>query len=437
MVRPPLAGLAPAGANPKEHREDFLGVTILFIGLIFFAAHGFSLLFEKKAVPDVLLLMLIGILAGPVFHIAKPEDFGKWGDIVSSITLVAILFEGGMALEIKSIRETARGALPLFLFTFAATGILAFALAFLAFKLDLLASLAFGGAVASISPAVALPMAKGFGLSKRGMDILTVDTALTDVLSIILVFSFVLAYKSGDFNAGHLIGSTLSALTFAAIIGFAASFLWLRLLEFVRKFPNTMLSTFAFLFMVYGFTEFLGFSGAIASLFFGLGLVNKPFGLIERLGIGISQPETDLTLGEKSLFGEVIFVLRTFFFLYLGISLRFDSWEGLLAGAGLSAIIVLARTWFSRWIFAGPDEEKDREIIGAMIPKGLATAVLAALPLGAGMAGGAMVRDLSYQVIFSSIVLTSLIAFVLKYRRGHSKASTEGGATAGGHEAAL
>ncbi len=391
-----------------------MSITILFVGLLFFAAHAFALLFEKKAIPDVFLLMVIGILAGPVFHLTKPEDFGMWGDIVSSITLVAILFEGGMALEIKSIRETAGGALPLFLATFLGTGALAFASAFFAFHLPLLASLAFGGSVASISPAVALPMAKGFGLSKRGMDILTVDTALTDVLSIIFVFSIVLASKGGDLNAGHIVGSTLSALTFAAIIGFSASFIWLRVIEFVRKFPNTMLSTFAFLFVVYGLTEFLGYSGAIASLFFGFGLVNKPFGLIERLGIPLGTPDTNITAGEKSLFGEIIFVLRTFFFLYLGISLRFDNWYGLLAGAGLSVVVIAGRIWFARRSFAATEGKKNAAIIGAMIPKGLATAVLAALPLGAGMAGGAEVRDLSYQVILSSIVLTSVVAFAIR-----------------------
>lgn len=409
-----------------------MGVTILFVGIIFFAAHAFALLFEKKAVPDVLLLMLIGILAGPVFHLSNPEDFGKWGDIVSSITLVAILFEGGMALEIRSIRRTAGTALPLFAFTFLLTGALAFLVGTLVFGLPTLSALALGASLASISPAVALPMAKGFGLSKEATDIVTVDTSLTDVLSIILVFSIVMAGKSGDFNAGHLIGSTLAALTFAAIIGFLASFLWLRLLDFVRRFPNTMLSTFASLFIVYGLTEFLGYSGAIASLFFGFGLVNKPFGFVGRLGIPLHTPSADITAVEKSLFGEIIFILRTFFFLYLGISLRFNNWEALVAAVGLVLAVIVGRSLFTRRLPGLGGDRRDRTILGALVPKGLATAVLAALPLGAGLAGGELVRDLAYQVIFASILLTSIISFVIEHRERSRRASTAGAAAAGG-----
>jgi putative Na+/H+ antiporter len=56
----------------------------------------------------------------------------------------------------------------------------------------------------------------------------------------------------------------------------------------------------------------------------------------------------------------------------------------------------------------------DLTIMSTMVPKGLAAAVLANLPLQAGVPGGEMIRDLVYAVILTSIVLTSLLIPVLK-----------------------
>ena len=49
-----------------------------------------------------------------------------------------------------------------------------------------------------------------------------------------------------------------------------------------------------------------------------------------------------------------------------------------------------------------------------MAPKGLAAAVLASLPLQYGLPGGEMIRDLTYAVILTSIVLTSILIPVLE-----------------------
>ena len=56
---------------------------------------------------------------------------------------------------------------------------------------------------------------------------------------------------------------------------------------------------------------------------------------------------------------------------------------------------------------------EERRLVAWMIPKGLATAVVAAVPLERGLAGGAWIRDLAYAVIPLSILVTSFgIAFL-------------------------
>ena len=77
----------------------------IFVGLLIFGAHMFSSLFSKKRIPDVLILVVIGILLGPVFKVIDPTKIGAMGSIFSSLTLVFILFDGGIDMRIDDLRK--------------------------------------------------------------------------------------------------------------------------------------------------------------------------------------------------------------------------------------------------------------------------------------------------------------------------------------------
>jgi NhaP-type Na+/H+ and K+/H+ antiporter len=49
-----------------------------------------------------------------------------------------------------------------------------------------------------------------------------------------------------------------------------------------------------------------------------------------------------------------------------------------------------------------------------MDPKGLAAAVLASMPLEAGIANGQAIQDITYIVIFFSILVCSVMVFLLE-----------------------
>ena len=75
--------------------EKALSNIILLVGILVFVAHFLSQLFRKTNIPDVLMLMLLGILVGPALGLVSPSDFGKVGSVLSTIALVVILFESG------------------------------------------------------------------------------------------------------------------------------------------------------------------------------------------------------------------------------------------------------------------------------------------------------------------------------------------------------
>ncbi|MDI6739678.1 MAG: cation:proton antiporter [Candidatus Edwardsbacteria bacterium] len=79
---------------------------VLLSGVFIFLAHLFASLFTRTRVPDVLLLIVLGNVVGPVLGIVKPAHFGMVGVFLTTITLVIMLFEGGLDLELKIINQT-------------------------------------------------------------------------------------------------------------------------------------------------------------------------------------------------------------------------------------------------------------------------------------------------------------------------------------------
>ena len=90
-----------------------MGEALIFLGVLVFSAHLFSMMFSRKKIPDVLLLLLIGVLIGPVLGLVKPSDFGAIGSVFTSITLVVILFEGGTGISIGDLKESWSSTLKL------------------------------------------------------------------------------------------------------------------------------------------------------------------------------------------------------------------------------------------------------------------------------------------------------------------------------------
>lgn len=386
-----------------------MSTTILIIGLLVFFAHFLSLQFSRTNIPDVLVLMILGIAIGPLLGIVSPEDFGKVGSLLATIALVVILFESGTSLNLdvlgKSMGTTGVLAFSCFVLTTLVIAGLGMAL----LDLSLVAALLLGLTLGGTSSAVVIPMVAALKLAEKPATVLVLESALTDVLCIVGVFAALQAATQGDVAAGRLIGSVLAALVFAAVIGVVGGIGWLLVLGKVRDFPNTISSTLAYVFIVYGATEALGFSGAIAALALGITLTNfQKFGLhrIPNLDKNI-EPLNEIDL---IFYREAGFLLKTYFFVYLGISIHF----GAIGPAAVAIVMVLlvyvVRLLLTRVVFRNPAYTlRDTAVTSMMAPKGLAAAVLAALPLQYGIDGGEVIRDTTYMVVLVSITLTAML----------------------------
>ncbi|MDP4028597.1 MAG: cation:proton antiporter [Gallionella sp.] len=387
-----------------------MSITILAIGLMVFFAHFLSVQFRKTNIPDVLVLMLLGILLGPLLGIVTPQDFGKIGSVIATIALVVILFESGTSLNLGVLGKSLATTGMLSLVCFALTTVIVASAGVAALDLDLLPAALLGVTLGGTSSAVVIPMVEALRLSEKPATVLVLESALTDVLCIVGVFALLQVYTQGGVEPGRLVGGVLAALIFAAIIGVLGGIGWLLVLGKVRDFPNTISSTLAYVFIVYGVTEQLGFSGAIAALALGITMTNfEQFGLnrIQSLSSKSIEPLNEM---DRVFYRESVFLLKTYFFVYLGISIHFGAAQLAFVAVAMTVLVFVMRTGLTRVVYRNPAYTlRDSAITSMMAPKGLAAAVLAGLPLQYGVVGGEIIRDTTYMVVLVSISLCALL----------------------------
>ena len=379
---------------------------VLAIGLFVFAAYLFKAIFEKTGIPDVLLLMVCGLLLGPVLGWVEPSRFGDAGSALATLALVVILFESGVDLDLGSAKSALTPTLLLALSTFVVTAAIATLVGALWAGLEWLPAVALGAILAGTSSAVVIPLVQSLGVQGRTRAVLILESALTDVLCIVAVFMLLTASKSDAVNAGRIIWTLVETLSLAGVIGLLIGVSWLLVLRHARRLRHGGYASVAMCFILYGLTEAAGFSGAIAAIAFGVMLANgRQFAAMS----GVLRPGylAAFSSREHGFLQEIIFVLKTFFFVYLGISMRLDDTNALAMDAAIVAMTYLARHALAL-VLAAPDTSASNVALTAgMAPKGLAAAVLAGLPSQYGMPGGDIIQSIAYAVVLFSIISTA------------------------------
>jgi len=353
--------------------------------------------------------MLIGICIGPIFALVSPEQFGAVGPVFVTITLILIMFEGGSSLRLDVLRSALGGSLALAVLTFFATMAVTAGLALLFTDLELIPAFILGAIVASTSESIVIPMIKQLRMSKDAQTVLSVESSINDVLSIVIAVALIQAYAVGEFNLGVVSGKLLLSFTIAVAAGIVGAFVWSILRRKFDILKNIIFITPAFLFVIYGLVEMAGASGAMAALAFGITLGNIEhisFPFSSRLNAYERMPisETD-----RVFFSEIVFILKTYFFIYIGISLKLlDTWAILFALA-LVAIYFIIRIPAVKLIVRRELPGRDASLMVMLIPRGIAAAALAALPLQQGIPGGEFIQNVAYGVVLFSIVITSIL----------------------------
>jgi NhaP-type Na+/H+ or K+/H+ antiporter len=392
-----------------------IAIAILGLGVLVFAGHFLTGFFARTKVPDVLILMLAGIVLGPVLKIVTPEHFGQVGPVFTTIALIVILFEGGIHLRFKELVGAARDTLLISVATFAVTVLLIAYLADLLLPVDPITALLIGTILGGTSSAVVVPMIRILPMASRPQTVLLLESALTDVLAVVLGLGLMRTLTPGQsVSAGLVAGEVAEKFLMGAAVGAAGAFIWSAILPKVRQFPNTIFTTVAYVLILYGLTEWWEYSGAIAALTFGIAVANLQSIPDRIMGKIFNFRLVGFAEVERTFFAEVVFLVKTFFFVFLGISISFADWRIFAVGFGLSVVAFVGRMVMVRLLASRDFARRDTLLMTALIPKGLAAAVLASLPAQRGLPNGEVIQDTVYAVIFLSITMCAILVFVIE-----------------------
>lgn len=385
---------------------------VLFIGLLIFFSHFCKELFDKIKIPNVLLLMIIGLILGPIMNITVPEDFGGVGEVFTTVTLILILFDSGINLKFASLKSSLGRATMVTVFNFVMISlVIGVAMHFLA-SLSWLSSFMFAAIVGGTSSAVVIPVLQQMKLRKDTETVLLLESALSDVLCLAVALALLEAQRIGVLEMDRIAFTMFKAIFLAVALGAGAAVFWSIILNNFKSFSNSLFTTGAFVFLVYSITQLLEYNGGIAVLSFGIILGNiettKP-SFIKKWKV--LEP---ISLGEngKSFFAELVFVFATFFFVFIGISVKPANFSVYVISLIVTVLFFVLRP-LVMYIFRKRYSLQELAIMSVMSPKGLITAVLASLPLKYGLEGGEIIRDIAFSIVLISISITSVMILLV------------------------
>ena len=377
------------------------------IGLagLFFVGHVLQWVFIKTKVPDLLILILAGFFIGPSgLNIISHQHLGQVGTVLATVTLIIILYEGGLYLKAKDLLKSSLPALLLSLLSFVL--IAGLTTVILASFSSLSTALLIGLGIGSTSSAIVFPMIKPLKLKEETKTLLSLESAFTDVLAIIAFLAVLDSILSKNYNASVFILGFGTKPFMSIALGVSSALLWSLFRKMFLKLFDMPFSTEAWSLLTYGCIEMFNLNGPIGILAFGFALANLnllPSSLGNLLNL---KPVSE---NEMSLLKEISFLLRTFFFLYLGMLMQFSALNILILAVLLTLLMLVTRYIAVRLVF--PPKKYpflDALVSMGMGPRGLACAVLATLPLQKGYEHGEFIQNLIFYIILISIISTSL-----------------------------
>ena len=358
--------------------------------------------FKKTGIPDILLLMVLGIIIGPVLGIIQPEAVLEIVPYFAAVALIIIMFDGGLNLHIGKVLKTAHFAIILVIVGFAlSVGIVA-GLAHYGLGWEWIDSVLLGTIVGGSSSIIVFGLVQKIRISDDAKSMLSFESALTDIFAVIIAFVLFEAALSGELSL-DLLGVTIGkAILVGLVLGFGVGIPWMFVISKLKNAQHSYMLTIGMVFLLFFLATSFGESGALTALVFGLMLGKKTY--FSRL-LKVKFPEDTI---DNSLHNQVTFLVRAFFFVFVGLLASFAQLEYVIFGIVAAIGIYIGRIIITKSVLVRGFSRLDKRVTSVMIPRGLAAAVLATFPLSMGLPNAEAYPQIIFFVIFTSVLITTI-----------------------------
>ncbi|MGH9328751.1 MAG: cation:proton antiporter [Terriglobia bacterium] len=396
-----------------------------FLGGLLALAFAANRLYRITRVPDVIVLLGVGLLLGPITGWIKAAQFGPITHILGTLALILVLFEGGLELNLRdTLRHFPGGVLLAVLGYCLSLALVALA----AWKIQHFAlrpALMIGAVLGCVSSTIVLPVLQQIRVSHAVRLTLLVESSLSDVIGVLTVSMLLELPPGASPHVAGFVAGLFSKLAVCVVGTVVVGLVWSRLLPILSEQQFWQVLTFSALLLVYAAAQAAAHMGLIAVLVFGLTLANARhtnFSMLEAV-LGLQAGGGEHHLQILSFHSELAFLVRSFFFILLGVVVELSGLSGyalLTAGAFIALVVARWLAVKSTSFTWGEKDPRERNVALWIFPRGLITAVLAIEVIAARGNSFAFLSALAFAII----LITNLLIVVASVRRGPAEPST-------------
>lgn len=388
-----------------------MNLTLFFglLGGLLVLAFLANLLARKVGIPDVLVLMGIGVLLGPVLHLMDLTKYPGIREGFGTLALILIMLEAGLELDLRQLLRYLPAGILLAVASYAlGFGLIAPA-AHRLLGLNWKASLIVAAVLGGVSASVALPVLQTMRLRTSLKMILTVEGAMADILSVLAVTSL-LSSPVGTVPVASLFSGVAVKIVLSLVLGIVAGVGWAFLLPKLSDRRFWQVLTFGAVLVLFAVSEAAGGADLLAVLVFGLALANLPQArryLSTGFGFLVEGPEHsgEEQAGLLAFHAELSFLIRTFFFVLVGMDIGFKGFVTEWKTIAVIFIAILVARWFAVFLSRAlwrDSHRIERQVAFLMHPRGLITVVLALRVVNARGPSWEFLVDLAFAVLLLS-----------------------------------
>ncbi len=397
-------------------------------GIFLIGAVG-EIIFQKTNIPDVIWLILAGILLGPISGIVTRDSLDAIAPYFAAITLVVVLFEGGSALRLGELSRAAprSGLLALVGFTVSVLAIavvskLAALVGWLPDTWTWTHGFMLGAILGGSSSIIIMPAMAQARVEAKLANLVNLESALTDALCVVGTSALVDVMVHGSTGAAGPAVSLLRSFGIGVVIGLVAGLIWVLFLRFLKSSEHAYPITLSALLILYVVIDHLGGSAAMGILTVAVILGNAP--AISRK-IGLSDG-AELDRNVRGFHRQMAFIIKSFFFVFIGAMLG-PPWKFIVFGVLLGGVLFAARipSVFLATLGSGLDKHQ-KQMITVSLPRGMAAGVLATLPVTAHIVGTEHLPVVVFACVFTSILVFAGGFPVVRRRSGGAASSAPG-----------
>ena len=377
---------------------DSIAVAVLCIAVAGIAAQWAA---WRWRLPAIVLLFAVGLLIGPGLQILRPtQDFGAAMRPLVGLAVAIVVFEGGLALNVRELRAAGEGVLRLTALALPISFVLSSIAAHWIAGMHWGPALLFGAITVVTGPTVVLPLLRNTRLERRIASFLKWEAIVNDPVGALLsatVLSVLLT--TGEGGHGALAVELFAGVVVSVGLGVGAAFgvRWLFLHDQapeVLKTPILLAGALG----VYAISNLvMDEAGLAAATIFGIALANM------RIP----------GLAELARFKEALVVLLvSALFIVLTASLDRAlltqvSWPVLLLTAAMMLLVRPAAILLAT--LGGGMTWRERALSGWIAPRGIVAAAVAGVASTQLSANGYQGAELVMPSVFALIAATMVL----------------------------